>query len=59
MLLMFFFILHLHMLLWYELDETLEECNGPLLYQLKREFSTISQGDLSVSKYYTCNDPNF
>ncbi|KAK9104685.1 hypothetical protein Scep_021529 [Stephania cephalantha] len=39
--------------LWNELKERCRECNGPLFYQLKRDISSISQGDFSVSQYYT------
>ncbi|KAK9135468.1 hypothetical protein Syun_014798 [Stephania yunnanensis] len=39
--------------LWNELKERFGECNGPLLYQLKRDIASISQGDLSLSQYYT------
>lgn len=39
--------------LWHELEERFGECNGPLLYQLQREISSISQGDMSTIQYYT------
>ncbi|KAJ8756043.1 hypothetical protein K2173_024590 [Erythroxylum novogranatense] len=39
--------------LWKDLERRYGECNGPLLYQLKREISSISQGDLCISRYFT------
>ncbi|KAK9096011.1 hypothetical protein Sjap_021508 [Stephania japonica] len=39
--------------LWIELKERFGECNGPQMYQLKREIVSISQGNHSISKYYT------
>lgn len=30
--------------LWEELKERFGECNGPLLYQIQREISTVTQG---------------
>ncbi|KAJ8898907.1 hypothetical protein K2173_008400 [Erythroxylum novogranatense] len=36
--------------LWKDLERRYGECNGSLLYQLKREISSISQGELSVSR---------
>lgn len=32
--------------LWQELKKTFDRCNDPLLYQLQREISSISQKDL-------------
>eukprot|EP00257_Ricinus_communis_P016867 XP_015575166.1 uncharacterized protein LOC107261307 [Ricinus communis] len=39
--------------LWDEIAERYGESNGPLLYQLQREISSVSQGNESVSTYYT------
>lgn len=39
--------------LWDELEERFGECNGPLLYQIQREISTVTQGNLTVAQYYT------
>ncbi|KAK9167857.1 hypothetical protein Scep_003048 [Stephania cephalantha] len=39
--------------LWQELQERYGECNGPLLYQFKREICSINQGGLTISIYYT------
>lgn len=39
--------------LWDEIKERFGECNGPLLYQIQREISTITQGNMSVTQYYT------
>lgn len=39
--------------LWEELKERFGECNGPLLYQIQREISIVTQGDLTVAQYYT------
>ncbi|XP_010274374.1 PREDICTED: uncharacterized protein LOC104609701 [Nelumbo nucifera] len=39
--------------LWLELEERFGESNGPQIYQIKREISTISQGSQSVVKYFT------
>lgn len=39
--------------LWLELKERYGECNGPMLYQIQREISSVSQGVLTVEKYYT------
>lgn len=36
-----------------ELKERFGECNGPLLYQIQREISTVTQGDMNVAQYYT------
>ena len=35
--------------LWDELGERFGECNGPLIYQIQREITSISQGTMSVS----------
>lgn len=40
--------------LWSELIERFGQTNGILLYQLKRNLSSMEQGNLSVSEYY-CN----
>lgn len=39
--------------LWDELKERFGECNGPLLYQIQRENSTVTQGELTLAQYYT------
>lgn len=39
--------------LWEELRERYGECNGPLLYQIQREISTVTQGGMMVPQYYT------
>ncbi|KAL0399261.1 UNVERIFIED_CONTAM: Retrovirus-related Pol polyprotein from transposon RE1 [Sesamum radiatum] len=39
--------------LWLDLEERYGTCNGPLLYQLQREITTLSQGNMSVVDYYT------
>ncbi|XP_010272570.1 PREDICTED: uncharacterized protein LOC104608320 [Nelumbo nucifera] len=39
--------------LWDESQERYGERNGPMLYQLQREISTISQNNMFVAQYYT------
>ncbi|KAL0348034.1 UNVERIFIED_CONTAM: hypothetical protein Sangu_1031200 [Sesamum angustifolium] len=39
--------------LWLDLEERYGESNGPLVYQLQREITSISQGSLSVVEYFT------
>lgn len=39
--------------LWERLEERFEVYNGPLLYQLQREFNSLMQGNQSVSQYFT------
>ncbi|KAK4400314.1 hypothetical protein Sango_1137500 [Sesamum angolense] len=39
--------------LWLDLEERYGNCNGHLLYQLQREITTLSQGNMSVVDYYT------
>ncbi|KAL0401324.1 UNVERIFIED_CONTAM: hypothetical protein Slati_4162300 [Sesamum latifolium] len=39
--------------LWLELEARYGECDGPLLYKIRREISSISQGNLSITAYYT------
>ncbi|KAL2242415.1 UNVERIFIED_CONTAM: Retrovirus-related Pol polyprotein from transposon RE1 [Sesamum indicum] len=39
--------------LWMELEARYGECDGTLLYKLQREISSISQGNMSVTAYYT------
>lgn len=39
--------------LWDELKERFGEINGPLLYQIQREISTVTQGGMAVAQYYT------
>ncbi|GJU12708.1 pyridoxal 5'-phosphate synthase-like subunit PDX1.2 [Tanacetum coccineum] len=38
--------------LWKEIGERYGQSNGPLVYQLERELSKISQGNLSVASYF-------
>ncbi|KAL0436992.1 UNVERIFIED_CONTAM: hypothetical protein Sradi_0407100 [Sesamum radiatum] len=38
--------------LWVELETRFGQGNGPMVYQLKREISSIAQGTLSVSAYF-------
>ncbi|KAL0304654.1 UNVERIFIED_CONTAM: Retrovirus-related Pol polyprotein from transposon RE1 [Sesamum angustifolium] len=39
--------------LWLELQRRYGRSNGPMLYQIQQELSTVSQGDLSVTAYLT------
>ncbi|KAL0377966.1 UNVERIFIED_CONTAM: Retrovirus-related Pol polyprotein from transposon RE2 [Sesamum radiatum] len=39
--------------LWVELETRFGQGNGPMVYQLKREISSIAQGTLSVSAYFS------
>ncbi|KAL0448170.1 UNVERIFIED_CONTAM: hypothetical protein Slati_1944900 [Sesamum latifolium] len=39
--------------LWLELQGRYGRSNGPIIYQIQRELSTVSQGDLSVTTYFT------
>ncbi|KAL0361434.1 UNVERIFIED_CONTAM: Retrovirus-related Pol polyprotein from transposon RE1 [Sesamum radiatum] len=39
--------------LWIVLNQRYGQCNGPLLYQLEREISSATQGDLTVVDYFT------
>ncbi|KAL0428623.1 UNVERIFIED_CONTAM: Retrovirus-related Pol polyprotein from transposon RE1 [Sesamum latifolium] len=39
--------------LWVELEARYGECDGPLLYRIQGEISSMSQGNLSVSTYFT------
>ncbi|KAL0455787.1 UNVERIFIED_CONTAM: hypothetical protein Slati_0917900 [Sesamum latifolium] len=39
--------------LWLDLEERYGKCNGPQLYQLQREITVLSQGNLTVEAYYT------
>ncbi|KAJ0099302.1 hypothetical protein Patl1_20673 [Pistacia atlantica] len=39
--------------LWNELKEHYGESNGPLIYQIQREIASVSQGNETISKYYT------
>lgn len=38
--------------LWVELEEQFKEGNGPLIYQIQRQISSIEQGNNSVAMYY-------
>lgn len=35
------------------MKEKFGECNGPLIYQLQREISTVTQGNMTIAQYYT------
>lgn len=35
--------------LWDELRERFGECNGPLLYQIQREITTVTQGSMTIA----------
>ncbi|KAK4404292.1 hypothetical protein Sango_0797800 [Sesamum angolense] len=39
--------------LWLELQGRYGRSNRPMIYQIQRELSTVSQGDLSVITYFT------
>ncbi|KAL0455309.1 UNVERIFIED_CONTAM: hypothetical protein Slati_0870100 [Sesamum latifolium] len=39
--------------LWLELESHFGESNGPLLYEINREISVLTQGDMSVVVYFT------
>ncbi|KAL0298753.1 UNVERIFIED_CONTAM: hypothetical protein Sradi_6535100, partial [Sesamum radiatum] len=39
--------------LWAELEQRFGKCNDPLLYQIQREITSMSQGALSVTGYFT------
>ncbi|KAK6161898.1 hypothetical protein DH2020_001739 [Rehmannia glutinosa] len=39
--------------LWDEITERFGESNGPLIYQLEKEIFNITQGNMSVTIYYT------
>ncbi|KAL0400307.1 UNVERIFIED_CONTAM: Retrovirus-related Pol polyprotein from transposon RE1 [Sesamum radiatum] len=39
--------------LWLELEARYGECDGPLLYKTRRELGSMTQGNLSVTAYYT------
>ncbi|KAL0417020.1 UNVERIFIED_CONTAM: hypothetical protein Slati_3533900 [Sesamum latifolium] len=39
--------------LWLDLEERYGRCNGPQLYQLQREITVLSQGNMTVEAYYT------
>ncbi|KAL0458674.1 UNVERIFIED_CONTAM: Retrovirus-related Pol polyprotein from transposon RE2 [Sesamum latifolium] len=53
--------------LWLELQRRYGRSNGPMIYQIQREISTVTQGDLSITAYFiklkklwneiTCLDP--
>lgn len=36
-----------------ELRKRFGKCNGPLLYQIQWEISTVTQGNMTISQYYT------
>ncbi|KAL0320386.1 UNVERIFIED_CONTAM: hypothetical protein Sradi_5300100 [Sesamum radiatum] len=39
--------------LWPELESRFGDSNGPMMYESQREIASITQGDLSISAYYT------
>lgn len=39
--------------LWEELNERFGQSNGPLLYQIEKEISSLSQDNESIDVYYT------
>ncbi|KAL0360716.1 UNVERIFIED_CONTAM: Retrovirus-related Pol polyprotein from transposon RE1 [Sesamum radiatum] len=39
--------------LWLELEARYGSSNGPMIYNLEREITSISQGDMSVTTYFT------
>ncbi|KAL2231012.1 UNVERIFIED_CONTAM: Copia protein [Sesamum indicum] len=39
--------------LWIELEARYGESNSPLIYQLQREIGQVTQGNLSITEYYT------
>ncbi|KAL0291224.1 UNVERIFIED_CONTAM: hypothetical protein Sangu_2540700 [Sesamum angustifolium] len=39
--------------LWLDLEARYGECDGPLLYKIQRQISSMSQGNLDVTEYYT------
>lgn len=39
--------------LWDKLREQFGVCNGPLLYQIQREISTVTQENTTIAQYYT------
>lgn len=39
--------------LWKDLEQRFRESNGPLLYQIKRNLSLLTQEDANVMQYYT------
>lgn len=39
--------------LWFELEKRFNECNGPLMYQLKRKISSFFQENMHVIVYFT------
>ncbi|GJS73701.1 pyridoxal 5'-phosphate synthase-like subunit PDX1.2 [Tanacetum coccineum] len=38
--------------LWKEIKERYGQSNGPLIYQLQRELSNVSQGNLTIAAYF-------
>ncbi|KAL2230371.1 UNVERIFIED_CONTAM: Retrovirus-related Pol polyprotein from transposon RE1 [Sesamum indicum] len=39
--------------LWLELEARYGRCSGPMIYQIQREISTVSQGDMTLTCYMT------
>nr|KYP40935.1 hypothetical protein KK1_037703 [Cajanus cajan] len=38
--------------IWVDLNERFEQCNGPLIFQMKRELVSLKQDSMFVSSYY-------
>ncbi|KAL0392756.1 UNVERIFIED_CONTAM: hypothetical protein Sradi_2498400 [Sesamum radiatum] len=39
--------------LWQELEARFGDSNGPMVYEFQREIASLTQGDLTMSSYYT------
>lgn len=39
--------------LWTELEKRFKKCNGPMPYQLQKEISSVSQGNMTIVQYYS------
>ncbi|KAL2251560.1 uncharacterized protein LOC110012911 [Sesamum indicum] len=39
--------------LWLELEAQFGESNSPMIYQLQREIGQVTQGNMSITEYYT------
>ncbi|KAL2235601.1 UNVERIFIED_CONTAM: Retrovirus-related Pol polyprotein from transposon RE2 [Sesamum indicum] len=39
--------------LWLELEARFGECNSPMVYQLQREIGQVTQGNITITEYYT------
>ena len=38
---------------WKKLQNMFSQCNGPKVYQLQKDLASFSQGELSVTEYFT------